>query len=95
MKGTLRSETVASERTRIGLAPDDVTLAASEPYFGGPPGENVVRLFDIAKCEAVMNLPLENERAAALAFSSDSKSLFTGLTRGTAQIWNVARPEGR
>jgi WD40 repeat protein len=75
----------------IGISPDSRTLAASEVIYGGEPGTDVIRIFDLETKQLVLTLASEDARATSFAFSPDGKRLLSGFDNGTAIVWDVSR----
>jgi WD40 repeat protein len=74
----------------LALAPDGRTLATSP---AGDPGEDTIRIFDIESGQQVLALEPDAGRANVMAFSPDSKHLYTGSAR-SGIIWDVRPGRG-
>ena len=74
----------------LALAPDGRTLATSP---AGDPGEDTIRVFDLESGQQVLALEPDAGRANAMAFSPDSKRLYTGSVR-SGTIWDVRPGRG-
>jgi WD40 repeat protein len=75
----------------LTLAPDARTLATSDLLYGGDPGEDTIRLFDIETGQHVLALEPRDGRASVMAFSPDGTRLFTGFGLGSGIVWDVRR----
>lgn len=78
----------------LKVAPDNRTIATSEIIYAGEPGTDTIRLFDLTTGEQTLTLEPNDDRAFSFAFSPDSKRLVTGLTRGTALVWDISERTG-
>jgi WD40 repeat protein len=84
--GTMRRESRRQDPKGcdLALAPDGRTLATSE---------DTIRIFDIESGQQVLALEPDAGRANVMAFSPDSKRLYTGSVR-SGIIWDVRRGQG-
>jgi WD40 repeat protein len=92
--GTLQGTITVPEAPHgfiIGLSADGLTLAASEVIYGGDPGSDEIRIFDLETRQVVLTLSPGDARAMSLAFSADGRLLVTGMDNGTAIVWDVSR----
>jgi WD40 repeat protein len=75
---------------RLAVSNDGKMIATSDLFYAGDAGEDTLRLYDVATGEQLMTAKPAS-RAGILDFSPDSTKLFTGLSRGTATIWDTRR----
>ncbi len=64
------------------ISPDGKWLAAAQ--------DKIVQLWDLAKGQKTRDLPGQDARVNALAFSADNLQLLSGSENGTLQSWNIA-----
>lgn len=88
LKNTITVPT-APHGFRLGVAADNRTLAASQVIYAGFPGVDAIRLFDIPTGRQWLTLEPDDDRAFSFAFSPGPTKLVTGLTRGTAVLWDL------
>ena len=85
---------VAERGLRLKVAPDNFTIAASQVNYSGVPGSDTLVLFDmrLRSGRPILTLEPNDDRAQSFAFSPDSTRLVTGLSRGTALVWDIRKP---
>lgn len=74
----------------IVLSKDGRWLAMTDLNYGGDPGSDAVRLFDVKSRRLVAKLDSGQGRPSAFAFSPDGTRLLTGMSDGTALVWDLA-----
>jgi WD40 repeat protein len=77
----------------VALAPDGRTLATSDINLAGDPGEDTIRILDIESGQQVLALEPDAGQARVMAFSPDSKRLFTASVR-SGIIWDIRPGRG-
>lgn len=74
----------------IALSNDGHRLAMTDLNYAGDPGSNDLRLFDIKSQRLITAFHPGQSRASSFAFSPDSTRLVTGMSDGTALVWDLA-----
>ncbi|HET6881794.1 MAG TPA: PQQ-binding-like beta-propeller repeat protein [Pirellulales bacterium] len=73
----------------IALSKDGRILAMTDLNYAGDPGSDAIRLFDLKSQRRVATLEPGEGRAGCFAFSADGTRLVTGMSNGTALVWDL------
>ncbi len=73
----------------LRVSPNGGVIATSDLQYHGDYGEDVIRLIAPESGKVLKTIPCTDARANVLTFSPDGKRLFTGMTRGSAIVWDV------
>lgn len=74
----------------VRISPDGRTLAITDSHSSDEPGSDAIRIFDLQTKRTVTTLTPERGRPLALAFSPDGTRLVTGMSDGTALVWDLS-----
>jgi WD40 repeat protein len=73
----------------LALLKDGRILAMTDLNYAGDPGSDAIRLFDLKNGRRVATLEPGEGRAGCFAFSPDGTRLVTGMSNGTALVWDL------
>lgn len=74
----------------LALSQDGRLLAITDVLYAGDPGSDAVRIFDLPSGRRVSTFQADAGRPSAFAFSPDGRRLVTGMSDGTALVWDLA-----
>jgi WD40 repeat protein len=84
---------IASERTEkrghSALSRDGRFFVMSDLLYGGDPGSDDIRVFDLRSQRPITTFESSSGRASSFAFSRDGTRLVTGMSDGTALVWDL------
>jgi WD40 repeat protein len=75
---------------QIVLSKDGRWLAMTDLNYAGDPGSDAIRLFDLGSRSLIATLDSGQGRPNSFAFSPDGTRLVTGMSDGTALVWDLA-----
>jgi WD40 repeat protein len=85
--------TIAAESTdkggNIAISSDGRLLAMIDLNYAGDPGSDVIRVFDLQRRRLIATFESSTGRASSFAFSPDGTRLVTGMSDGTALVWDL------
>src|SRR5262249_34998179 len=76
----------------LAISPDGRLLAAALTSFGAEERVAQIRIWDIATKHERMRLQPKVSSVRSLAFSTDGKTLVSGMDDTTAVVWDIAAP---
>lgn len=74
---------------RIALSHDGRLLAMSDLLFSGDAGSDAIHVWDLKSRREVATFEPGQGRASTFAFSPDGRRLVTGMSDGTALVWDL------
>lgn len=87
--------TIAADATEhggnIALSKDGRWLAMTDLLYAGDPGSDALRVFDLSSRRLVAKFDSAHGRPSSFAFSPDGKRLASGMSDGTALVWDVEK----
>jgi WD40 repeat protein len=75
----------------FALSPDGRLMAMVDVLYAGHPGQDTIRVFDVARAQVIVELLPGDTRAHVLSFSPDGRKLATAFDCGHTIIWDVTR----
>lgn len=73
----------------IAISKEGRFAAFTDLLYGGDPGSDVIRVFNLVSGRLIARFELDKDRPAAFSFSPDSTRLVSGMSDGTALVWRL------
>lgn len=87
--------TIPADTTEHGgnivLSQDGRWLAMTDLLYAGDPGSDALRVFDLSSRRLIAKFDSAHGRPSSFAFSPNGQRLASGMSDGTALVWDVVR----
>lgn len=80
---------------RVTVSRDGRFIAVADANFAARPDKNIIRVFEQRTTNEAFKYLTGNAHPSSLAFSSDGRRLLSGMSDGTALVWDLSPVEAK